>query len=162
MAHFMVAAYSLRIRKLYDDIKEQIPGMIPEKEPGKARAGIWNRVQAQAMLGFWEGVEFAQAWVGVGEKPPPRPAKIPTGVIASLSKEFRVQWEAAELIRDARLEARAKAVKALDGRKRDRKQTGQHRMIHDEFVNAVKKAANRVIILAGQYGEEIIFQKASK
>ena len=162
MAHFMVAAYSLRIRKLYEDIKDRIPGMIPEKDPGKSQRRIWNRIQPHAMLGYWEGVDFARAWVGVGKKPPARPAKIPAAAIGVVAKEFKVRVEAAEAIRAARLEAREKAVKALNGRKRDRKETGQHRIIRKEFENAVKRATNRAIIHAGQLGQQSIFQKASK
>lgn len=160
MGNFLTAAHHMRLKAIYDrDIKEKIPVILNEADSFKV-----NRKRVSALVlkftgkAFREGIDYAEVdtKARTGTKITVD-QKITSKLKDQLLNEFLIRIGAAEAVLKTKREQHRKLQKAQPGKtvRRD----PQKDQMWAEYVNAVKAAANNLIIRAGSLGTEQVYRK---
>ena len=152
MANYLTSAYSLRIKKIYTNIKDDIPKQL-KGGVLKNRKRITKFMIDPVKKAYTEGVRFAEAYSD----------KIDNKTRAIISDKdkkilfgiFIARIKSAELILKVKMENQNKILKLEKTRfKKDGSQTEQ---IRKEYINGIKTASNNLILNAGRRGSRQVW-----
>lgn len=146
MSNYLIASYSLRIKKIYDDIKETIPKKL-NGSMLQNRKNVTKFIIPYVQKAYVQGVRFAEAYSGKKVK-----AKISDKDKKALFEEFNIKMIFAEKVYKIKMENLRKLAK-LQKKRIDLKNGSQEMIINTEYVNGIKKAINNLILNAGQKGQ---------
>ena len=154
MGNFLMASYSLRIKKIYDDTKEKIPselkGTLLQNQKNIAKFTLPLVKKA-----WGEGIKMASATIGEDvTKPDLMPKKIETYIY----KKFFIRMKGAENVYKVRLDM-LKELNKMYNKKINMKSGNQEGMIIMEYQNAVSGNVNGLIIEAGRQGTYHIWER---
>jgi hypothetical protein len=159
MYNFLIAAYSLRIKKIEDDIKESIP----KKLQGSL---LQNRKKITKMLGsitqkaYHEGIKYALVFPGY-EDTKVKNKDMSDKVKREIFTNFFVNVKNAERIYKLRI-LNWKRLLKLNNQRIDLKNGSQESQFKNEYINAVKVAVNRLIMDAAMEGKLEVWQPKRK
>lgn len=156
MSNFLIAKYNLHIKKLYDDVKEKIPGKLNG-------SFLQNRVAILAFVlplvrkAYQEGIEYAKVYVNshmgltvtISQN-------INAKIKEKLLKEFLVRLRGSERIYKMKME-QIEELNSLHEAKV--KKGAQEEQVKKEYINGIKRAVNNLIIRAGDLGVQQVWEK---
>jgi hypothetical protein len=152
MGNFLTAAYQMRLKQIYTrSIEPKIPRLLKPGELLKNRKRISKLVLPHTGKAYREGIEYAavDAEARTGQK-----IKVSDRITAKekdkLLKEFIVRMINAEAVLNTRLKQHRRLKKLQPGV--TKQEDPQKDQFWNEYVNAVKAAANNLIIRAGSEG----------
>lgn len=168
MSNFLIAAYSLTIKEIYNDIKEKIPGQLIQFEFLKNRTRMIRFTLPSVQKAYREGVDYAKNYINLkaidkeGKKEINNiKPKISPKAEARIYKHFLTRMKNAEKIYKLRIENLRDLAKLVTKRI-DLKNGSQEAQAWNEYVNAVKTATDNLIINAGAEGADQLWLVISK
>jgi hypothetical protein len=160
MSTWLLAAYSLRLKKIYADVKDKIPGLL-QGTFQKNRKAILDFVLPLIRQAYREGVAHAKAYTHqrfnldsqIGNT-------IDSKIKENLFKEFWVLIQNAEDMYELKWVQREK-LQRVEKRKLPKEGSDLDK-IQWEYENAIKLAVNNLILNAGEQGQFQVFQSIRK
>lgn len=159
MGQFLHAAYQLRIKDMYTDVKEKIPNKLDYK-----KSFYYNRIKITTFLLPWvrkayrEGVDYGVALVKQRfNQIIKKDYTIDSETKNKLLSEFIQMVKNAEKVFETKKEGYQKIKNLHPGpTKREDPRVNQ---IWGEYVNAVKAAANNLLIRSGDEGIMSVYRR---
>jgi len=155
MYNFLVAAYSMRIKKMYLDIKDIIPKKLT-KSLIKNRDIVTKIVIPKTDKAYKEGIEYAKVFPGFEDV-----GKIDNTYTQKTKKKifenFFIIIKNAERIYKLRVENWKRILK-LNNRTWNSR-GAQELQFWKEYENEIQKAANNSIIQAGAEGQRAVWRE---
>ena len=159
MGNFLFAAFSLRLKKLYDDIKEvKITNRLYEADSYRAnRQRIIKFILPIVRKAYRTGIDYAvvDVWQRLDTKIE-ADYKITAKQKEKLLMEFVKRIQAAETVHRVKMENYKILLKVQ--KTKMRKADPQRMQIWMEYQNAAKGAINNLIIRAGHLGMEEVYK----
>lgn len=153
MPNYITSAYSLRIKKIFTDIKDDIPKQL-KGGVMENRKRITKFMIDPVKKAYTEGVRFAEAYSGKIDNK--TRAIISDKDKKELFERFITRVKAAENLFKVKMQNQ-KAILRIEKNK-FKKNGPQADMITKEYYNAVKSAASNLIVSAGIKGSRQVWQ----
>lgn len=157
MSNWLIAKYSLALKKIYEGVRDKIPSKL-QGSFLQNRKTILNYSLPLVRKSYKEGIDFATVFVKHRFNQDIETSyQINSKIKENLFKEFILLIRNAEDVFNLKMKQRERLL-SVEKRK-DNREGSDKDMIKWEYENAVKMAVNNLILNAGEQGQQAVFQK---